>query len=94
MDLLSVEPALCIAWVNVLNCNAHLSVIHADFENFVVPYVSDDRCGLTVKPGTKVNCFPILYAQAIIHWATENHQKLRLKSVANQVVFEFLKPEK
>ena len=88
-----VEPSLCIAWSNILNCFAQLSAVHCDFEKFVAPYVCDSRCGLTVKPGTKVNCFPILYAQAIISWPSEHHQKLRLKSVENQVVFEFVLPD-
>lgn len=93
MDTSSIDPSLCRAWANVLNCNAYLSSVYLDFERFVIPYVSEDRCGMTVKPGTSVNCFPILYAQAIITWATKYHQKLRLKSVDNKVVFEFLKPE-
>lgn len=93
MESVLVDLPLCIAWDNVLYCFAQLSAVHYDFDKFVVPYVTDDRCGLTVKPGTKVNCFPILYAQAIISWASEHQQKIRLKSVDNQVVFEFLLPE-
>lgn len=93
MDLSSVDPSLCRAWASVLNCNAYLSSVYYDFDKFVVPYVSGDRCGLTVKPKTKVNCFPISYALAIITWAGKNRQSLRLKSVDNKVVFEFVKPE-
>lgn len=89
-----VEPSLCTAWANILNCFAHLSSVHYDFERFVVPYVCDGSCGLTVKPGTHINCFPTLYAQAIISWASEHQQIIRLKSVDNKVVFEFVTPEK
>lgn len=93
MKTLEVNSANCIAWTNTLNCFAHLSSVHVDFEKFVVPYVCEDRFGLTVKPGTPVNCFPILYAQAVITWAAEHQQKLRLKSVDNKVVFEFVSPQ-
>lgn len=93
MDISSVDPYLCRAWANVLKCNAYLSSIYYDFDKFVVPYITDDRCGLTVKPKTKVNCFPISYALAIITWAWKNKQSLRLKSVDNKVVFEFVKPK-
>ena len=87
-----VDISVSKVWANVLNCYARLSNVHYDFERFVVPYISKDSCGLTVKPGTKVNCFPILYATAVVEWASKHQQKIRLKAIDNKVVFEFLNP--
>ena len=94
MEKVPIELSFCEAWASVLNCNAELSKEYFDFAKFVIPYISEGHCGLTVKSRTKVTCFPITYALAIITWAGKNKQSLSLKSVDNQVVFEFLKPKK
>lgn len=93
MESVLVDLPFCTAWDNVLYCYAYLSSVYCFFENAVAPYVCDSRCGLTVKAGSKGNCFPILYAKAIIIWASEHKQKIRLKSVDNQVAFEFVIPD-
>lgn len=93
MESVLVDLPFCTAWDNVLYCYAYLSSVYYDFDKIVVPYVTDDRCGLTVKPKTMFNCFPIPYALAIITWAGKNKQSLSLKSVDNQVVIEFVKPK-